>query len=642
MENRKCNISNYQEWKASFRRSFSNALFNQTYKTFDNVFRKIDLDSDPNLFTKNRIDKIITNKDFFTRFDVDTDNLIEAPNNLDDFLKRSSPTPSVGSMYFLFGKKGIGKSTLTKYYIQNFLEKQRTVPIYIDLHGLNCHINEIQLEIKKRIQNYLYNDEYSSKFFQNPSEAKKVRKEFEYFTDSDIAKAIFYDRQNGYTYLEQFLLFLAKDLKKQIYLFFDNTDELAVEFVSEIIRCSYDIRSSVSLRVIHCLRDYWGSPKLNFGKQYQVLSTYLTPPDLHDLIQKRINYLKIPKSGPSFDVEYYYWDDNGKRKSDSTTITYENINEFLKEFVSHLLREDELIKTLYEMSNYDIREVLDNIYNFFHSCNLPIISIFQKTLLKTSKGRPLNVNDLIRNMMTIHSLCYDFESSKIVNIFDFKNDCNSSSYRNTLGLVRILQRVSNSESSTIEEVVRDFITLGYRDKHLVNGINYLFKEGMLESPDGNDYENIINLSITGKGHFYISNMLFNFEYLSYVHDRVPMPKRYHTDINTRFGHKNELAGTGNFKHRSDAVLNFIDFLQSEEELEEKEYGTQDYQYVLNHVRAFNGKTFSTLKGITENTINEIRGNIDYSKTKQEIEIKGIKPVNIIDEDSVSHKHPYDN
>ena len=218
MAEKLCNISNFNQWKLYYRRSFSNALFNQTYKYFDNVFRKIDIENDPFLFSESRIDKIVTNKEFFTRFDIDESKILNNTSNLDDFLKRKISSPISGTMYFIFGKKGVGKTTLIKYYINKYLQKNRIIPIYLDLHGLNCQVDTIIKQIKIRVSFALYNDDQVGNYFFNPDSAKEVRKEFIYLSNSDIIKEIYKDENYNFKYLDQLLIYLTEKLNKRIYI----------------------------------------------------------------------------------------------------------------------------------------------------------------------------------------------------------------------------------------------------------------------------------------------------------------------------------------------------------------------------------------------------------------------------------------
>ena len=124
-------------------------------------------------------------------------------------------------------------------------------------------------------------------------------------------------------------------------------------------------------------------------------------------------------------IQYYYWDKNKKIETERT-VSYESVNKFMAEFIKEIFLDESLSDHLYEMCNYNVREILDNVYNFFHSCNLPIIPFFERTFFDIKKKRSITINDFIRNFMTIHSWCYDFESSKITNIFNFKRQCNTN------------------------------------------------------------------------------------------------------------------------------------------------------------------------------------------------------------------------
>lgn len=616
------------------RRSFSNALFNSCINEFDQTFRINDIHDKPKLFTTERMHKIVTNKEFFNRFKVDTASNIFRPLQLHAQLQKNLSICGFGSMYFLFGKKGCGKTTLIKHYISMHLHKSKYVSVYLDLHGIDQDINGISKLLKAKIRYFMYNDATLSEYFSRPEKAKEVMEEFKVFSDEQIIREVYTDPDCRYLF--QLINHLVKNRNKKFFIFLDNSDELSVETVAEVIRCSYGLLPMVSVKIIHALRDYWGSRKLNLGGQYQVVSTYLTPPDLRDLVEKRINNLNFAGSSDTFEITYFSWVDS-KRVTTTKKVSFAKINELISKFVIEAFSNPEISSSFYEMSNYNVREVLDNVYNFFHSCNLPIAPIFQRIILGESKGRELELDDFIRSIMTVHSLCYDFIDSKVYNIFDFGYSDYNGNYRNTLGFIRLLQRCSIDDLVDFSSVVKDFIKVGYDKKSIEDGTMYLINNGLLESPDGATLELIVRISISSKGNFYLNSMLFSFEYLSYVQDRVLMPNHYQVQINSRFGEPHGLAGGGSFKERSRAVRNFTSFLLEEEAAESKEYSDANYDDTLRRIRGNNQLNLQSLSNLMDRRIKEISDKLRW--TSNEPGIVAVNVVNSVDENSVDHGHP---
>ena len=185
------------------------------------------------------------------------------------------------------------------------------------------------------------------------------------------------------------------------------------------------------------------------------------------------------------------------------------------------------------------------------------------------------LSDFVTCFFTIHTVCYDYKSCRLFNIFDLGGVCEADNYRNTIGFVRMLQRCSIGNSQNKDAVVKDFERLGYPTESIENGLVDLIEEGLLESPDCRNVQFLQTLNVTPKGRFYIDRLIHMFDYLQYVQDRVPMDGKYHIAIETRFGDSQaKVVGEGDWEKRKQSVNSFIDFLAVEESNEELEYKPQ--------------------------------------------------------------------
>ncbi len=635
---RQCNITNLNEYK----RAFSNALFHQTYSAFDAIFRRIDITDMPNLFCELRTNNVVTNRNFFSRFKMHEDDVIADTSQLDSFLKDNYPSTHNGSMYYVFGKKGVGKSTLLTYYISRYLSQQKYIPIYLDLYGID--IEDLYQSINRKLYESLYNSQLTKKYFISPENAKEVRKEFSSMSDEWIIDKIYKDHENKYQFTYQLLHHLAEERQKKIYIFFDNTDELGFDVIIQIIRLSYNIISNkIPVRIIHALRDYWGAPEfVNQARQFQVSCTYLTPPNITELINARIKHIKFPSPKAKFSVEFLAWSES-RWQQHTKTVTYEKATVLLDDFMVEVFQNLNFAEEIYKSCNYNIRELLDNVYNFFHSCNLPIVPLFQRILLEQKKSRKIELDDYIRCIMTVHTFCFDYESSRVFNIFDMSGKCSVTSYRNTLGLIRILQRVSLEDGCEKNDLLADFKALGYEEDNLKYAINTLINKGLLESPDGDNF-NVINiLVISLKGKYYINKIIYNFEYLSYIQDRVPMPNNFQTSVNYRFGSPNSLSGSGNLNQRIEAVNKFVQFIKEEEQAESNEFSDPMYSEILKRIRGNDGQTANALQKIVKTKSKQLlESQAELRKRmRSEAEIQTIHPSEIGNENTFDdHKHPY--
>lgn len=563
---RTCNLKDIE----AFRRSYSNALFNTHYLSFDRIFRLVDISSFADLFVDERIDETVTSPQFFERFKMSPH--IRTQHDLEQFIENRKGVSTLGSMYFIFGKKGAGKSTLLRHFVRDHLNDDLSTVLFLDLYGLTETAENIETYIWHKIYLGFKRQAETKRYFEETESAREVRPLFKDTTREKIVDYLITDR---HAYVQEFFDFISK--RRRVYVMIDNTDELGSKVVKQLVQVGYTLAREYPVRVIFALRDYWTGRELGLGRQFQFLSTYLQPPKIEKVISKRIENLKFDDRGP-FIIEYTRYDpDQRKRITDARSVSLQDVKKFLKAFVEEALEvSPDITKDLYQLCNYDVREVLDNIYNFFHSCKLPMAPMFQRIILKVDrKGPQVRLSDFITCFFTIHSVCYDYKSSRLFNIFDLKGVCEASNYRNTLGLVRILQRCSIGQGQNKDAVVKDFERLGYSSEVIYAAMSDLIDEGMLESPDGTEPAFIQTLKVTQKGHFYIDRLIYMFDYLQYVQDRVPMEDKYHVAIQSRFGHPfSKVVGLGDWEKRTQSVFNFLDFLAIEETNEASEYQKQ--------------------------------------------------------------------
>lgn len=619
-----CNLTDME----IYRRSYSNALFNSHFPSFDKIFRMIDISLVPSLFVEERLDNSTTSIDYFNRFKIAP--IIKTKKSLNTLLDNGG---DVGSVYFLLGKKGVGKTTLLRHYFSNHLQDELGFYIFLDLYGMTASYDGVEKYIWESIRFELKKHKYSKRFFDSTADAKIARPLFNDVSSDKIAEFIISDSIN---YTKDVLLHISTT--RRTYLIFDNSDELGMDIVENISRFGVSMIKSFPLRIIINLRDYWEEKILKkLKRQVQVNSSVLSPPKIEYIIKKRIENLNLDSSLP-ITVQYVGTNENNQRVGGSKDIKIEDINSFLLELIREAFEQDPTISNkLYRLCNYDIREVLDNMYNFFHSCKLPLAPLFQKIFLKRLDiKRKLSIDDFITCFLTIHTVCYDYKSSRIFNLFDMNKSCASQTYKNTLGLIRILQRCTLGDSQSLASIINDFIGIGYEREKLFNAITYLLEEGLLDSSQTLDVNIIKNIRISDKGKYYLEEMIFNFDYLLYIQDRVPSPPKYHISIESKFGdpHSKTISDS-TWTKRRESVYRFISFLYNEEQGEENEYSGKNE--ILERIRGGTMQFISNqIKSKIIYQVEEIEKAYKYVRSKHDLEFLNIEPKYIKEEPSVDH------
>lgn len=631
----RCNIDNFEK----YRRSYSNALFNKHYRAFDEIFRLVDLVLHPNLFCPEAKDGIVYDEDYFTRFQFGK--VFEKKEDFVAYLQKKRGGGKLGEYYFAYGKKGAGKTTCMQHFFVERLNDPssklfdpRALPIFLDLFGITeQEEKEIKATIWEKIYYYLQRTKEMRCYFEDPEIIINIVPTLKGASPIEITDWV--AGKNIQTYAKRLLYYVST--RHRIYLILDNTDELGFEVIRTVIKTGYDLSVENPIRVIFVLRDYWQEVNLGVSSQLHMLHTHLDPPKIEQVISKRIDHLDLTTGGP-FDIKFHKYED-GKRIPDEKRISLEDLRKFLKSIAEIFKYNVSIRADLYRMTNENVREILDNIYNFFHSCNLSLVPFFQSYILgREEKKRELLLEDFITCFMTIHSMCFDYGSSVIFNLFDMAGSCSAHGYKNTIGYLRLLQRIGLGEKQNLVDVIMDFEKLGYLYDKIIAGLETLFNNGLLESTKGTIEQFPEKIWLSEKGKFYIEQLVYTLNYLLYVQDRVPMPRDFMVPIEEKFGDPHaEVVGEGNWRKRSEAIEGFIKFISLQEDDEFNEF-KKTREDVLIRVRGGTLQPISApMLSVVSRKIKKINAAFKRKVPRiTDMEISDIRPVFIQEEPSGDH------
>ena len=591
MRTRTANIEDFNK----HRRSTNNPLFDLLTSAFDHELLEMSRTKEyvlNNLFIDTRTDERIVREKLFDLWKT-------SPRNVDKTeVLHSHTNGASGFTYLLLGKKGTGKSiTLNRFSSDITLEaNDNTHIIFLDLITKksdqafleqlpNSLIEEIYDSIKEG--RHPQNGDLTAYLIDMPK-MRQLDEAYTYLADADVAKYVLENKAETIAKLFQLLSF-----DHETYLIIDNVDDFPLQHIKIIIDKCVDLMQNYKLKCIVALREYWNPQNLDIDDQ-NICSFYLTKPDILKILMKRLELIPIENVKKKYEIQY------GKHTLD---IKPEDIIDTFKRIMTYIVENDRVHHELYELANHDIREHFFNIYNFFHSPYLYAKPMFVQVLidklaeLAKADGHsvPLNVRkprffDFLECAMAIHSLCYDEQASRIFNIFFHKvsRPDRDYNYENTLIFIRIMQCVSGIAEDK-EQVLSILEKIGYSKERLCKAIDVLFKNALIESVQGNQLEHAQEISLSAKGKIYLSKLIYEYVYLLYVSDAVPMPDQYKEDIVEKFGGKDDFPivqrGTLQIKHRS--VHKFIEFI-SEEENREKSHCPSDFHSLLDRIRGEGG------------------------------------------------------
>lgn len=608
-----------------------NPLFDVLTEEFDNALKESKVSDDhvvDNYYVDERDDTNVTNDAIFRHFPRG----VKMVTGTASFVTEMSD--EVGMVYLLIGKKGMGKTTLLKYYCKKVLntierdEKSKTVSIYLDLKNRKSDaefVSGLPGSLKKEIYGYI-DDKIPriSKYLTNPEYIKKIDKRYEHLSNDRLVERSLDNKEEVINYLFRHL----KSQRFELVLIVDNIDDFGKPSVISIMDMCQRMKDQYNAKCIVAVRDYWTPRGLGIDDS-KLCALHLSKPNIRKIMKRRLE--DIDARSATMGIKFDY--DNKPIELTGTDFidTFDRI-------VDELMRNpNTLQEQLYELTNYDTREFLENLYYYFHSPYLYSRPNFIKTLLdkirKIDKDfsieshRPTRFFDYIECFMTPHALCYDINDSNIFNIFFHKQHYDEGyNYKNALIFVRILQIAPERmtpNTVTKEYIIAQLKPVGYYDeKAIENAISILLTEGLLESPDGRDYKDVQDLKLSAKGELYIKRLVYEYSYIVFACDQVPMPEEYRVDIHKKFGNEYIPLERGDLLLKHESVRRFIRFIENEEG-EEKRRCIKDHRLILDRITCSSSLS-EEMRDVVETTIRKMMSTSGNRRVKKITSVTKLK------------------
>ncbi|MGA2914858.1 MAG: hypothetical protein ABSE89_02410 [Sedimentisphaerales bacterium] len=552
---------------------FHNPVFNLLSVELDNVFKE----------------KSISDDTVIEKFYVDSEENKQILTHITETFKREE-----GSVYFLLGKKGMGKTIFLKSYLYKMRKggkciiNDNDIIVYLDLRTKksdNEFLNSLPQSLFPEIFFELKRNEKISPYLTDPAKIRELDISYKYMNDNTLAQRVLDEKHKGE--IIEFLFRWSNKKKYGIIIILDNIDDFPVASVKTIIDKCIELKNKFAAHCIVSLRDYW-SPRCELGiDDIQTCTSHIGKPDIYKIIQKRLKSVNIANTTSEIQIKYA----NKIIKFD----TFDIIETFGLICQNLAILSRDLHEELYQLANYNTREHLVNMYNFFHSPYLFSKPNFIWVLIEKLKkvdpdfeiddARPIKFFDFIECLMAIHYLFYDTQTSQIFNIFchDWPYE-DGFGYRNTLIYIRILQIVKNRGNVHKDYIVEHLKSVSYEKDAILDAIDKLLGNALLESHEGIRVEDVNDIMLSIKGLAYLSRLIYEYSYLLFVCDAVPMPEVYKVDLIKKFGLEEIPLERGNLALKHESVKSFIDFIEGEEKMEEEKCSPPIHREVLSNIK----------------------------------------------------------
>lgn len=297
-----------------------------------------------------------------------------------------------------------------------------------------------------------------------------------------------------------------KNKNKSLVIFIDNVDQLPTNLQDVCFLTAGEISERLSCLVIISMREerYYDANSRGVLDAYQSPSFHLSSPVIPDVVIKRIDYI-LEKMEYSTDLDFDYGIKNDNILT--TLIAFLNIckNElqFKKSPLSFFLR---------YATHGDVRQALEFFKGFITSGYTNIAE------MAPHPDWRFQVHQVVKPMMIPERFFYDERKSKISNLYQLRNDTESSHFTG----LRIMNYLHNKKGDKASNGFLDvkYLIQVFDEKYdskndCIRHLELYLEKGIVEANNRIDKysENVNQIKLTSLGSYVFENLAFNFTYL---------------------------------------------------------------------------------------------------------------------------------
>ncbi len=531
----------------------------------------------------------------------------------------SEHSNTIGKIYVLHGSVGSGKTTLCRYWSEKhpIMSSPQSLVVHVDVWPREVNpdtLTDGSSVLTKLFKEATYQSFLLRRLCHNKGEFyKKIFSSLGFEpADNEIA----YRMSNQMTPEDILESIINMDIFENILIIIDNIDETTDFTIKQSISFGIQLAQharryeTVPLTILIPLREYTIN---RFLDQDHFAHKALEPVRAEDVMISKIQHAKdeIKRSTTTYsqDVDYVKRG-YGPEKiiARRITISDDSACEFLKALSAYILSEKEITlkDLLLGLSTGNLKFLIGNLYNFIHSCKLPLTSLFKaifapQEIVRTKDiFNKISFNIAIECLMCIHYPFYDVKSSHVLNIFNLSNSTAPNNFRNTLTMPRLLAFLSNNKEISYKKVISFFTQYGYGPNLINEAINKCLNFGLIKSEYGRyttHFDDYSTLYISECGNMYLFSLIIS-RYLQFVCEDTPMPSQFIVDITSKYTDINpNLNGELAKQNRIKGAYKFLEFIENEEKIEKNYIANEiykDWNTYIHQVGIFRNSRYWTL------------------------------------------------
>jgi hypothetical protein len=429
----------------------------------------------------------------------------------------------LNNVMILFGGRGAGKSTFLKRFLFH------TQPIEISIYSKVALIGLLySSQTKEELSSEIWSNVLISIDTEKLRQSERAtiidlfKDEFEIYEKQILqglnSESIEYnkfiiefiqDKLNNIKLFCEKISLRWKDKNKSLVIFIDNVDQLPPELQDVCFLTAGEISEKLSCLVIISMREerYFDASSRGVLDAYQSPSFHLSSPVIPEVITKRIDYI----------IEnLYYTKDLDTEFGIKNDSVYRTLVAFLKICKNQLkINKSPLSFFLRYATHGDVRQALEFFKGFITSGYTNIAEMAPHSDWK------FQVHQVVKPMMIPERFFYDERKSKISNLYQLRNDIDSSHFTG-LRIMHYLHNKQGDKSSNgyidVKFLIQKFDEKYDSKNDCIKHLELYLEKGMIEANNRLDKfsENVNQIKLTSLGNYVYEYLAFNFAYIDLV------------------------------------------------------------------------------------------------------------------------------
>ncbi len=429
----------------------------------------------------------------------------------------------LNNVLILFGGRGAGKSTFLKRFLYQKLPREIKAHSQVALVGL-LFSSQTKEDLTKEIweQVLIKIDTENIRKGSKESILDLFAEEYNIYKKQilegldensekyqDLTRSFLLEHINNTKLFCEKLSLKWKSKNKALVIFIDNVDQLPPELQDVCFLTASEISEKLACLVIVSMREerYYEASSRGVLDAYQSPGFHLSSPVIPSVIIKRIDYI-LDVLSYTIDLESEFGIESDRELS--TLVSFLNICK------NQLLRTKSPLSFFLRYGTHgDVRQALEFFKGFLTSGYTNINE------MAPHPDWTFQVHQVVKPMMIPERFFYDERKSKIPNLYQLRND-NDSSHFTGLRLLHILHNRMGDKGSNgfmdVKFLIHQFETKYDSKADCEKNLSLFLEKGIIEANNRLETfsEKVNQIKITSLGNYIFEYLAFNFAYLDLV------------------------------------------------------------------------------------------------------------------------------